>query len=412
MKRTTLYTLLAVVAVALIALVITGSGKKKKLDERLSFRKRDKIPYGTWVAFQSLPEMFPAAKVYTNRREPGLWETISEDSSNQLFIAVTPKFMAETYEVRKLISFAENGNDVFISTHDISYAVKEILGCEMYDMNTPTFFGEEDGLITGQPDSLGVSLLHPPFTSGKKYYYPGKRFDATFTKINTVTTDVLGEDESGMTNFIHLQAGKGNLYLHLAPLTFSNYFLLHKNNMEYYEKVMSVINPEVKKIVWDEYFIYKENYNQSRKKKSWLSVLSRYPGLQAALITAILTLLVYMLLEMRRKQRYIPALARPKNDSLDFVSTIGRLYYDRSDHKNLCRKMGAYFLEHIRSRYKLPTGNLDDAFVTNLQFKTGVEEQEIRGIVSFIKYIEDTPAVSAAEVTEFHKQLESFYKKA
>ena len=74
--------------------------------------------------------------------------------------------------------------------------------------------------------------------------------------------------------------------------------------------------------------------------------------------------------------------------------------------------MAAYFLEHIRSRYKLPTGNLDESFVRNLQFKTGVEESEIRGIVSFIKYVHDAPVITATEVMDFHKQLESFYKKA
>ena len=71
---------------------------------------------------------------------------------------------------------------------------------------------------------------------------------------------------------------------------------------------------------------------------------------------------------MRRKQRYIPVVAKPKNDSLDFVKTIGRLYYDKGDHKNLSRKMGAFFLEHVRSRYKLPTGTLNEEFINNSYF--------------------------------------------
>lgn len=62
MKKTYLYIILIFVAVAVIALVITGSGRKKKLDERLSFRKNDKIPYGT-VAFRSLSGMFPSAAI-------------------------------------------------------------------------------------------------------------------------------------------------------------------------------------------------------------------------------------------------------------------------------------------------------------------------------------------------------------
>ena len=138
----------------------------------------------------------------------------------------------------------------------------------------------------------------------------------------------------------------------------------------------------------------------------------RYPGLKAALLTAIFTLLLFVLLGMRRRQRYIPVMTKPKNDSLDFVKTIGRLYYDRGDHKNLCRKMAAYFLEHVRNRYKLPTGTLDENFISQLRFKSGADEPEIRGIVSFIKYIDDAPAINNNDLTDFHKQLESFYKKA
>ena len=74
--------------------------------------------------------------------------------------------------------------------------------------------------------------------------------------------------------------------------------------------------------------------------------------------------------------------------------------------------MAAYFLEHVRHSYKLATGVLDDEFVKHLQFKSGAEEYEIRGIVSFIKYLDDVPVVNHTMLMDFHKQLESFYKKA
>ncbi len=411
MKKTNLYIILIFVAVAVIALVITGSGRKKKLDERLSFRKNDKIPYGTWVAFRSLSGMFPSAAIVTNRREPGLWEEISADSSQQFFMAVTPRFMPEEYEMRQLIRFVENGNDVFISTREISDAAATLLNCAINDKDIPYYF-ESNTLVTQKDDSLSLRLSKPYFNTTRNFAYPGRKYDAAFTRVNEQTVYKLGYDGEGALNFVQFQAGKGHLYLHLAPLAFGNYFLLHRQNMEYYEQVMSLIPPDVKKIVWDEYFMYKRNQEQERNKKSWLKVLSKYPGLKAALITAFLTLLLYLLLEMRRKQRIIPVVAKPKNDSLDFVKTIGRLYYDKSDHKNLCRKMGTYFLEHVRNRYKLPTGNLDEAFIQQLQFKTGAAEKEIRGIVSFIKYVEDSPAVTAADVSAFHQQLESFYKNA
>ena len=285
-----------------------------------------------------------------------------------------------------------------------------LLPIEEHHIDTKPHKERVDGVT--RLDDQTLTLRQPWFQTGKRFNYPGRKLDAVFTKLDATITDELGNDGEGNTNFVHLQAGKGHIYLHLAPLAFSNYFLLRGNNMEYFEQVMSVVQPGVRKIFWDEYFINKKNQENNRSKKSWLTVLSRYPGLKAALLTAIFTLLLYLLLEMRRKQRFIPVVTKPRNDSLDFVKTIGRLYYDRSDHQNLCRKMATYFLEHIRSRYKLPTGNLDETFIRNLQFKTGVEEQEIRGIVTFIRYIEDAPAVAAADVHAFHQQLESFYKKA
>ncbi len=409
--KTAPYILFALITVALIAMFITGQGKKKKFDERITFRKKDKIPYGTWVAYQSLPKFFPAASVYTTRQEPGYWDSVSVDDSRQAFIAITPRFMADEFEMRKLLSFVENGNDVFVSCKYVSGDVEEMLNCSVYESYGVSLFSEEGKSLGPSEDTLELRLLKPPFAAAGKYKYPGKRHNATFTRINNPTTDVLGESGTGVTNFIHLRAGRGNFYLHLAPMAFTNYFLLHKNNIGYYEKLMSVISPGVEKILWDEYYLSKRD-GPKQKKKNWITVLSRYPALKAALLTALGALLLYILLGMRRRQRYIPVMAKPRNDSLDFVKTIGRLYYDKSDHKNLCRKMAVYFLEHVRSKYKLPTGNLDETFIKNLQFKTGVEEPELRGIVSFIKYVEDAPVISPAAVTEFHKQLESFYKKA
>jgi hypothetical protein len=176
---------------------------------------------------------------------------------------------------------------------------------------------------------------------------------------------------------------------------------------------LSVIKPDVTKVVWDEYYLNKRSPGSDPdKKKSWLAVLFRYPALKAALLTAIFILLLYVLMEMRRKQRMIPLITRPRNDSLDFVKTIGRLYYDKGDNKNLCRKMGAYFLEHVRNKYKLPTSLLNEEFIKNLQYKSGVEESEIRSIVSFIKHLEEAKVVKNNQLTGFYKELESFYKKA
>jgi hypothetical protein len=409
LKKYIPYLLALLVLIGAILLFATGDNTtaERELDERITLFRKDKIPYGTYVAYNSLKEMFPAASISATREEPGYWDSLSSYDDKQAYVVITDRFTADKDELEKMIKFAEKGNDVFVSARYISAAADEATGSTTSSFDIPALAEEV------KKNDVLLLLTTPPFGRDTGYSYPGITFNSYFSSIDSTTTDVLGTDKTGHTIFVHLKAGKGNFYIHTEPLAFSNYFLLYQDNIRYFEKALSVISPDVKKVVWDEYYINKSSARQeSRNEQGWMSVLFRYPGLKAALLTAILTLLLYVLLEMRRKQRYIPVVKKPRNDSLDFVKTIGRLYHDKGDHKNLARKMASYFLEHIRTRYKLSTSTLDDEFVKALQYKSGAEEYEVRTIISFIKYLDDAPGINDVQLTEFHKQLESFYQKA
>jgi hypothetical protein len=192
---------------------------------------------------------------------------------------------------------------------------------------------------------------------------------------------------------------------------------LHRNNIGYYEKALSFIPASTRTVVWDEYFARKKEENPP-KRQGYLSVLMNLENeagnkpFRAGLLLVLLTLLIYTLMQMRRRQRAIPVIRKPGNDSLDFVKTIGRLYHDRGDHHNLSRKMAAYFLEHVRSRYKLSTATLDDEFVQALSYKSGAETSEIAPIIEFIKSLAAARRVSDQQLVSFYRELESFYKKA
>jgi len=187
--------------------------------------------------------------------------------------------------------------------------------------------------------------------------------------------------------------------------------LLYANNINYYNKALSVIPKDTRKVIWDEYFLYKRftNYDNSANN-SVLSALMAQRSLRAALLLLLILLALFILQEMRRKQRIIPVIAKPRNDSLEFVKTIGRLYYEKKDNKNLVRKMTAYFLDHIRNRYKLSTVKLDEEFIKALKRKTAQPDENIRKIVSFINDIEKTEIINDQELAAFHKELEEFYK--
>ena len=107
----------------------------------------------------------------------------------------------------------------------------------------------------------------------------------------------------------------------------------------------------------------------------------------------------------------IPLISRPRNESLEFVKTMGRIYYQRRDHLNLAHKMAAHFRDHVRSRFNLTTVDMDDNFIITLHKKSGYQENEIKQIVEFRQFIDTAPAISDRQLIEFQKKLESFYEK-
>jgi len=409
LKKLAPYIILVLVIAAALLLFFTGNDRKE-FDPRITFRKQDKIPYGTYIAYQGLGSIFQEAAIETTRYSPGVWDSIDQPGYRQAYIVVSHRFFANEEELNQLIRFVSRGNDVFVSSMAIPDPVRAMLHCRISYFDLPF-----SGTVQAAPqDSFSVTLVQPPFTAPARYGYPGENAPVFFSSIDTSITTVLGLNPAGRHNFIHLKAGKGNFYLHLSPFAFTNYFLLHRSNLRYYEQVMSLVSPDVKRIIWDEYYQHKQFLYDvpDTARKSWFSTFMQFRGLKWALLSAVFILVIYTLMEMRRRQRYIPVLQKPRNDSLEFVKTVGRLYFEKGDHANLARKMASYFLEHVRTRYKIPTGTLDADFARNLQFKSGVEEAEIRDLLEYIRLAEGEDVMTNEQLATFHLKLEAFYRKA
>lgn len=385
-------------------LLLTSSrSRPKRLDERISLRQKDKIPYGFYAARNLVPSLFPNATFYSDKRAPGYWDSLSLTEPNQAVVLVASTMNADSRELDDLVDFARMGNHVFIITKYLSYEANNFFGFSTGDIYS------EDGLQVEADDSLKVKLSAPRFSDTLTYSYPGRRHATFYSSWDKDKAVVLGSNGSGYPNFLQFRAGKGAIYIHTAPLAFSNYFVLHKNNTRYLEQAFSVLPRDLTKIVWSEYYLTKPG-RQPEKEPNLLTVLFRYPSFKWAFLTAIIALLLYVAMEMRRKQRVIPVFHSPRNDSLDFVQTIGRLYYDKKDHGDLARKMSVYFLDYVRSQYKLPTHTLDESFVHALHSKSGYGIDRIKVLLQSIEQLTTSRSVTDEELSRFHNLLESFYQ--
>ena len=403
MKKTVLYIVLALAAGATLFYFFGMGRQKKKINTFISLNKKDKNPYGSYVFYENLQRFFPGSTLTVNYSDPGDNEIFGENETEQLYVILNANFQPDRYEVDDLITFIERGNNVFISTFNINEELSRFIGSTSTSENFFYFpWGEK------ADEDLAVSLKLSLFGDNFKFRYPGAAIEGYFETTDSLITDTLGYTELGRPNFIRLKKGEGFLYLHLSPMTLTNYFLLYGKNIQYFEKIFSLIPASTPHIIWDEYF---NSLTKRENNSNWLSAILKNSYFRAGILTALLFLLVFTLTEMRRKQRVIPVIKEPINDSLDFVKTIGLLYYERGDHHDLAQKLSAYFMEHVRSRYKIFSKEPDLSFVRELSYKSGVSASLVSAIIEQVNRISNENTYSDTELIAFQNNIEEFYNQ-
>ncbi len=386
-----------IVMPAILLLASCGTDKKE-LNRRMSLSRHDDIPYGTKVAYELLPHLFPDATITVSTNDnPGSLANLS--GNGRVFMVIGHSVVASASDVTALMNFVQQGNQVFISANRISENLLKSLSVQTTG-KTP-FYAE--------PDSLTVGVYSPVDTAYKEFAYPGDSYDNWITRLDTQYTSVLGRDGRGRPNFIRLTyKGGGAVYLQFAPLAFSNFFLLHKHNIVYYEKALSYLPADTREIIWDEYYRY--DHSRSFSALDYILNNPRAGMLRWAFWLLLLLFLILYLIESKRRQREIPVINPLSNTSLDFVRTIGRLYFQRRDNHNLAMKMVAYFQDQVRTRFHLPVTALDEAFVDRLAYRTGYPKESLAPLVDYMYHLPTKAYISDEELLDFHGQLEAFYK--
>jgi hypothetical protein len=76
-----------------LLLVLVGCTNHKKLNKRVSLSRKDKIPYGTYFAYENMKWIFPNAEIMINKLSP-----------NYSVISITPAGVRMAYNY-----FTRNG---------------------------------------------------------------------------------------------------------------------------------------------------------------------------------------------------------------------------------------------------------------------------------------------------------------
>jgi hypothetical protein len=388
----------------LIGMTACRQKDEKRLDRRITLRRKDKIPYGTYVAYDNLKAIFPNAEITVNRSSPS--EFAEGGVGKKAYMIIVPRMDPDPEDLTAILNFVGQGNTVFISTFVFGDSLLNNLNVKaayrFYRLNGK--------------DTLKLSVTNPVTRDSLPFMYPGDARDGYFSSIDSQYTSILGRDAEGRPDFLKFgYKGGGAIYLHFAPMAFTNFFLLFGHNKGYYENTLSYIPVATNEVKWDEYFRYYDYSGPNRRGGfSALGYILANASLAWAFWLVLLLFLVIYLFESKRRQRIVPLIPPLRNNSLDFVKTIGRLYYQRRDNHNLVLKMSALFQDHVRTKYRLnvpSTQEGEPAFIERLAHRTGFDRTALGDLLVNMRQLREAGSVSDEDILTLNHHLEEFYKQ-
>ncbi|QHT69881.1 DUF4350 domain-containing protein [Rhodocytophaga rosea] len=391
LKGNTKYILILVTAVLLV--IIVEWLTPKPINWTPTFDREDNNPYGSAILYELLPDIFPGKQIYTLNKT--LYELNEEDAlQTGNYVFVHNEFSIGQEEVDILLSLADQGNSIFIASNTFPDELADTLQFEMENIFFTT-------------DSIRLNFTQPQLKATG--FYPFRRIDVLFgfkpVKDKKAIYQVLGVSSNKVTNFIRVPFGKGWFYLNTVPLAYTNYNMLYQENREYLSKSLSYL--PVDNTYWDEY--YKPF---RRESQSPLRYILSQPALKWALYLSVGALLLFMFFEAKRKQRIIPIVQPLSNTTLEFTETVGRLYFQYKDHKNIADKKITYFLDYLRMHLYIKFSEIDENLYIRLADKTGIPQIEIESLFSFIRQIQSKKQISEDELLTLNRKIEDFERRS
>jgi len=381
--------------VVLLAIFIVSSGDEP-LDWTPEYNETGTKPLDLKIFFDELPALFgdqPVRKVYNTfyeYKKEGFLDTLQ---TGQNYISISDRFLMDKVSFNDLLTFAGDGNTVFISARSFPSYVKDTLKFKTAYDPIP---------VTVKKNELG--FYH---TDAKLDYKSKLKENVTFIKDSTTFKKLgymIDRKQKKQTNFIAVPFKKGLIYIHTHPEIFSNYQMLEADNTDYISTLISFL-PEAP-------VYFNRNIKQDPNlTNSPLRYILSQPALKWAWYLGLAGIGLFMYFNGKRRQRVIPEIQPKTNTTTEFVKTMSNLYHETEEYNNIIQKEITYFLEHVRNTYHLRTEKLDDKFARKLALKSGNDPEEVKSLILMISKMRDVKFTTKTPLINLHKKIEAFYKK-
>jgi len=392
----TLYIYLGILLLLIVGVMWADYNRPKPIDWNPTYAVHHKKPFGLFVLNNEIEKLTAPENVERFSKSAYEYLDAFYEYDDSLSIGYTNRgnfLLIDNYtdtdesSWEEVLYYVSYGNNAILSLEYIPEIIQDSLKIETqrkgFKLNDSMEFSFENG--------------------NKKYGYFSKGIGTShFKKWNKATTTVLGHQYNGqerMPNFIKVNYGDGAFYLHTQPIVFTNFYLLKQPQYRYVEDLFRQL-PKAP-IHWSQYQQTRSQLSDS-PLRFWMS----QPGLKNAWYLFLFGMLIFMIFNAKRRQRVVPIITPLTNTTLDFVKTIGNLYFREGDHHTLMEKKIIYFLERLRNDYMMDTRELNEVFIKKLHLKTNKPLEHIQEVVRLIQQHRQRTVSTDKDLYALNKAIE------
>ncbi len=360
-----------VLGLLFVVYVIVEFYAPKPINWTVTFAERDTNPYGAYLFYDRLEDIFPGKEIS--------YQTLFEvkDATGPIII-LADKFTPAKTDIQSLFDILGQGKSVFIGANYFSEELMDTLGLRLSIAHK--------NLLSS--DTLSFSF------QGRSFPIPAKMVGAHFAINSPQEWIVYGQVKSPVLvakSFEHSQ-----LILCTTPLILSNYSFIQVADPTVIASILSLLPYE--KVTYNRFY----QAGKMEAKTPLRYLLSQAP-LQWAVYLTLLALGVLFVTGSQRKQRAIPLLDPQTNTTVHFIKTIGGLYHREGNHKNAAVKLINHFQNSLSSRYYISQVN-EKAYHT-IAAKTGHPVVDVIEIFGLIEEVKKARSISESQLKNLYTKI-------
>jgi hypothetical protein len=396
----------------LFALVgVARKGAKRDVRWENDYTAGRKMPYACKLTHEFLDDMLDGD--LEDVRQTAYQQLSQKTWEKRNYVFINSQFNPSPEDVHELMRFVREGNTVLVAAQYIGGELVDSLDIEITDpfyldykhaLHRDSSF---QGALVNQTDFVEANFLNPALHYRSNYHFDRTRYAGVFNKIDTANTTALGTDKHDYINYIEVKRGKGTFLIHTLPEAYTNYYASSRITSPYLFRALSYLPQQ--ETFWDEH--YKDgllfDVNTDRRR-----YIMGEPALKRAYQLIVALGFLLLLFGIKRRQRAVPVEKPLENSTLEFVETVGALYYRQENHNDIMRKKINYFLESIRSRFQVQTDVFDESFVRRISRLSGVPDFDVQQLFVFIGMLRSSGNMDEQNLKKLEQQIWEFNQKS